>query len=99
MNKAIATVATAILAAGVLGTSATAATGKMAPKAKMVAMYQAEKCHMYFTTAQYKTYHGACPASHGKMHKVMVTPAQAKMEMAKTTKELPTEKAGAKKAM
>ena len=85
MNKAIAGLAAAVLAAGLLGASAQA---KMAPKAKMVTMYQADKCHMYFTAAQYKQFKGACPASHGKMHKVMLSPTAAKAGMAATSKEL-----------
>ena len=99
MNKTFAGLTAAVLAAGVLGTSALAATAKMAPKGKMVSMYKAEKCGMIFTAAQYKQFKGACPASHGKMHKVMLTPAAAKTGMAATTKELPAEKAGMKKAM
>jgi hypothetical protein len=55
---------------------------------KMVTMYQAAKCHMYFTPAQAKKYDYACPISKGKMAKVMVTPAVAKSGEAATNKAL-----------
>lgn len=58
-----------------------------APSAKAaptVTLYQAAKCHMYYTPAQAKIYHYACPDSKGKMTKVTVSPAVAKAEMAKT---------------
>ena len=96
MTKAFAGVAAAALLAG---TFAGTASAKTMAKPKMVTMYQADKCHMYYTPAQYKQFKGACPASHGKMHKVMLTPAAAKAGMAATTKELPAEKAGMKKPM
>ncbi|MBV9849983.1 MAG: hypothetical protein JO250_09960 [Armatimonadetes bacterium] len=87
MNKAITGLTACVLALGVLGTSAFgAAPAKKA--GKMVAMYQAEKCHMYFTAAQYKQYHGACPVSHGKMHKAMLASNKVKAAMAATDKEL-----------
>ena len=71
----------------------------MASKTKMVTMYQADKCQHDFTPTQYKEFKGACPASHGKMHKMMMTPAAAMKAEAATTKALPAEKAGMKKTM
>ena len=86
----------ALLAAVTLAVSAHAATpAKTAKPAKMVSLYQAAKCHMYFTAAQAKTYHYACPDSKGKMTKVMVAPDVAKAEIAKTNAAL----APAKKTM
>ncbi len=96
MNITTARLAAALLAAATLAGAAHAATpAKMAKPGKMVTLYQAAKCHMYFTAAQAKTYHYACPDSKGKMTKVMVSPAVAKTEIAKTTAAL----APAKKAM
>lgn len=91
MMKVFAATTGAILAIGVLAGAATAKP-IAAMKGKMVPMYQAAICHMYFTPAQAKEYHYACPASKGKMHKVMVTPAMAKMQMAKTNKEIMSKK-------
>lgn len=54
----------------------------------MVTLYQADKCHMYYTPAQAKIYHHACPDSKGKMTKMMVAPGVAKAEMAKTNAAL-----------
>ncbi len=65
---------------------------KMKP-AKMVTLYQAAKCHMYYTPAQAKKYNYACPDSKGKMTKVMVTPAVAKTGIAATDKALAPKKA------
>ena len=66
--------------------------GKMMP-AKMVSLYQADKCHMYYTPAQAKKYNYACPDSKGKMKMVKVTAAVAKMQIAKTNAELAPKKA------
>lgn len=82
------------IAAGTLLTAAHAAPAKkmMAKSAKMVTLYQAAKCHMYFTPAQAKKYHYACPDSKGKMSKVMVSPMMAKTEIAKTNMMLAPKK-------
>ena len=48
MNKTIAGLAAAVLAAGLFGRLGIR-PGQDAPKGKMVTMYQADKCHMYFT--------------------------------------------------
>ncbi len=80
MNKAFAGLLTAALAAAVV--AGPAAAKPMKPK--MVAIYQAEKCHMYYSPAQAKSDHYACPASHGRMHKMMVTPAFAAKVLPKT---------------
>ena len=84
MNKAIAGLAAAVLAAGLLGTSAQA---KMAPKGKMVKIYQAEKCHMYFSSKQAMADKYVCPDSHGKMHAMMVTSAFASKMLAPKSKK------------
>ena len=86
----------AALAAGLLAASAQAAPpktmhGKMA-STKMVSLYQADKCHMYYTPAQAKKYSYACPDSKGKMKPVKVTPAVAKAELAKTNAALAPKK-------
>ena len=96
MPKSLMTLSAAALAAGVFTASAQAAPaktvpGKMAP-AKMVSLYQADKCHMYYTPAQAKKYRYACPDSKGKMKPVKVTPAVAKAEIAKTTAALAPKK-------
>jgi hypothetical protein len=87
MTKTLTAVTGAILAVGIL-TGAATAKPMAAMKGKMVPMYQAAICHMYFTPAQAKMDHYACPISKGKMHKVMVSPAMAKMQMAKTNKAM-----------
>jgi hypothetical protein len=69
------------------------ASGKMASHGKMVSLYQADKCHMYFTPAQAKKYSYACPDSHGKMKMVKVSSAVAKAEIAKTNAALAPKKA------
>ena len=85
----------AVLAAGVLMSGVSAAPMKAAPKtsSKMVTLYQADKCHMYFTPAQAKKYNYACPDSKGKMKMVKVSPAVAKMQIAKTDAALAPKKA------
>jgi len=96
MNTTLARLSAALLAAATLALSAYAAPpAKPAKTGKMVTLYQAAKCHMYYTPAQAKIYHYACPDSKGKMTKVMVSPDVAKAEMAKTNAAL----APAKKAM
>ncbi len=92
----------AALAVGLLAASAQAApakpmhgkmaSGKMA-SGKMVSLYQADKCHMYYTPAQAKKYGYACPDSKGKMKPVKVTAAVAKAELAKTNTALAPKKA------
>jgi hypothetical protein len=82
----------AALAAGLLAASAQAAPSK-AMSGKMVPLYQADKCHMYYTPAQAKKYGYACPDSKGKMKPVKVTPAVAKAELAKTNAALTPKKA------
>ncbi len=94
MNKpAIQTIAA--LAAGFLAVSAQAAPAAMHGKAagKMVSLYQADKCHMYYTPAQAKKYNYACPDSHGKMHKVKVSSAVAAKGIAATDAALAPKKA------
>ena len=86
----------AVLTAGffVSAVSATPMKSTMTkPSGKMITLYQADKCHMYYTPAQAKMYHYACPASKGKMKMVKVTPAVAKMQMAKTSAALAPKKA------
>ena len=91
----------ATLAIGVLPVISQAAPtnamhGKMKhtkTSSKMVSLYQADKCHMYFTPAQAKKYHYACPDSHGKMKPVKVSAAVAKTEIAKTNAALAPKKA------
>ena len=82
----------AALAAGLLIVSAQAAPTKAMP-GKMVSLYQADKCHMYFTAAQAKKYGYACPDSKGKMKMVKVTAAVAKAGLAKTNAALAPKKA------
>ncbi len=97
MTKSLATLTAAALAVGVLSVSAQAAPTKATPgktaAGKMVSLYQADKCHMYFTPAQAKKYSYACPDSKGKMKPVKVTPAVAKAELAKTNAALAPKKA------
>ncbi len=94
MSKTPAALAAA-LAAALLPLAAQAAPvggmhGKMMhdKMSKTVTLYQADKCHMYYTPAQAKKYNYACPDSKGKMKLVHVTPTVAKVEMAKTSKAL-----------
>jgi hypothetical protein len=87
MNKSIAAALAASLFVTV-GASAGFCKAKAPAPAAKVTMYKAAVCGMYFTAAQAKTYHYACPISHGKMSKVMVAPSVAKMQMAKTSKAL-----------
>lgn len=101
MTKILTAAAAGILAAGFLTVSAQAAPAKamhskMKPaktSSKMVSLYQADKCHMYFTPAQAKKYSYACPDSHGKMKPVKVSAAVAKAEIAKTNAALAPKKA------
>jgi len=96
MNTTLTRLPGVLLAAATLALSAHAAPpAKPAASGKMVTLYQAAKCHMYYTPAQANLYHYACPDSKGKMTKVMVSPAVAKAEIAKTNAAL----APAKKAM
>ncbi|MGI4788236.1 MAG: hypothetical protein ACRYFS_05240 [Janthinobacterium lividum] len=86
MNKPFLTLA-AVLTAGVLVSAASAAPTKAAPAkvgSKMVTIYQADKCHMYYSVGQAKKFNYACPDSKGKMKMVKVSPAVAKMDLAKT---------------
>ncbi len=94
MTKLFAGLSLALLAASLVSTEAAPAKtmhGKMMP-AKMVSLYQADKCHMYYTPAQAKKYNYACPDSKGKMKMVKVTAAVAKMQIAKTSAELAPKK-------
>jgi len=100
MSKTSAALAATALAAALLPLAAQAAPagamhGKMmhGKMSKMVTLYQADKCHMYFTPAQAKKYAYACPDSKGKMKLVHVTPAVAKMQTAKTNAILTPKKA------
>ncbi len=86
----------AVLAAAVLAAAASAAPMKAAaPKAggKMVSLYQADKCHMYYSAAQAKHYNYTCPDSHGKMKKVTVSAAVAAKGLAATNAALAPKKA------
>ena len=62
------------------------------PAGKMVTLYQADKCHMYFSAAQAKKLNYACPDSRGKMKKVTVSAAVAAAGLAKTTAALASQK-------
>ena len=98
MTKLLPGLAAALLAAGLVSTAALAAPPKamhpkMAKPAKMVSVYQADKCHMYFTAAQAKKYHYACPDSHGKMKMVKVSSDVAATGLAKTKAALTPKKA------
>ena len=75
MIKTLTKTSVMLLCAATLCASATAAPAK---PAKMVTLYKADKCGMYYTPALAKADHYACPDSKGKMSKVMLTPAQAK---------------------
>jgi hypothetical protein len=93
MNKPSVLAALAVCLLPVVAQAAAPTKTKPAAKpAKMVTVYQAAKCHMYFSAAQAKKYKYACPDSHGKMTKVMVTPAVAKAGIASTTKMLAPKK-------
>ena len=87
-----ATLAAAVLTVSVQAAPAKTMHGKSA-SGKMVSLYQADKCHMYYTPAQAKKYGYACPDSKGKMKPVKVTPAVAKAELAKTNAALAPKKA------
>lgn len=80
----------AALAAGVLVAAVSAAPPKPAPRpaGKMVTLYQADRCRMYFSAAQAKKYNYACPDSRGKMKLVKVSAAVAKAGLAKTNAAL-----------
>ncbi len=97
MTKLLPGLAAALLAATFLPVVAQAASpkamhSKMAKPGKMVSLYQADKCHMYFTAAQAKKYHYACPDSHGKMKMVKVPAAVAMKGMAATNAALAPKK-------
>ena len=87
-----ATLAVGLLSVSVFADAPKATHGKIA-SGKLVSLYQADKCHMYFTPAQAKKYNYACPDSHGKMKIVKVAPAVAKAEIAKTNAALAPKKA------
>ena len=96
MTKFFAALAVGLLAASLSHCAQAAPAKTMHGKTasgKMVSLYQADKCHMYFTAAQAKKYNYACPDSKGKMKMVKVTPAAAKMQIAKTNMELAPKKA------
>ena len=88
------TLLSVLLMAGLAVSTTSAAPMKPAPKAagKMVTLYQADKCHMYYSAAQAKKYHYACPDSKGKMKKVTVSAAVAKAGLAKTNAALAPQK-------
>ncbi len=92
MNKTLPTLAAALLAAGLLPAASQAAPTKPKP-AKMVSVFQADKCHMLFTAGQAKKYAYACPDSNGKMKVVKVSAAVAKAGLAKTAAALASKKA------
>jgi hypothetical protein len=86
----------AVVTAGILIPSVSAAPMKSTAhkmNSKMVTLYQADKCHMYFTPAQAKKYKYACPDSHGKMKMVKVSAAVAAKGMAATNAALAPKKA------
>ena len=94
MNKSTLTLAAALLAAGLLPAAHAAPTkAKPAKMTKMVSVYQADKCHMYFTAAQAKKYQFACPDSKGQMKMVKVSAAVAKAGLAQTAAALAPKKA------
>jgi len=95
MSKTPAALAAALLPLAAQAAPAGAMHGKTMPgkTGKMVTLYQADKCHMYFTAAQAEKYNYACPDSKGKMKTVQVTPAVAKMQVAKTNAILAPKKA------
>lgn len=77
----------AALAAALLVSAASAAPMKSTTAktgSKMVTIYQADKCHMYYSAAQAKKFKYACPDSKGKMKMVKVSAAAAQMDLAKT---------------
>ena len=87
------TLLSALLMAGLAVSTTSAAPMKPAPAGgKMVTLYQADKCHMYFSAAQAKKYDYACPDSKGKMNKVTVSAAVAKAGLAKTNAALAPQK-------
>ena len=95
MTKSLTALA-AVLTAGILIPSVSAAPMKTAaPKtsSKMVTVYQADKCHMYFSAAQAKEYKYTCPDSKGKMKLVKVSAAVAAKGLAATNAALAPKKA------
>ena len=94
MNRSFTSLAT-LLTAGIFVSAASAAPAKAAPKTggKMVSIYQADKCHMYYSTAQAKKYNYACPDSHGKMKMVKVPATVAAKGLAATNAALAPKKA------
>lgn len=96
MTKLFASLAAALVAASISGTAQAAPAKSVHAKmasAKMVSLYQADRCHMYFTAAQAKQFKYACPDSMGKMKMVKVSSVVAKMELAKTNAALAPKKA------
>ena len=95
MTKLFAALAAALAAASISGTAQAAPAktvhAKVAP-GKMVSLFQADRCHMYFTAAQAKQFKYACPDSMGKMKLVKVSSAVAKVELAKTNAALAPKK-------
>ena len=79
MNKiyALAGIAACLLPA-VAHAAPTKIKAVTAKPGRIVTLYQADKCHMYFTPAQAKIDGYACPDSKGKMHLVKMTPDAAK---------------------
>lgn len=95
MTKLFAALAAALVAAGISGAAQAAPAkivhGKVA-SGKMVSLYQADRCHMYFTAAQAKQFKYACPDSMGKMKLVKVSSVVAAKELAKTNAALAPKK-------
>ena len=83
--------AAAVTATLLLSAVATAAPAK--PTGKMVTLYQADKCHMYFSAAQAKNFNYSCPDSKGKMKMVKVSAAVAAAGLARTNAALAPKKA------
>ena len=85
----------AVLTAGIFVSAASAAPMKAAlakTNAKMVTLYQADKCHMYYSAALAKKYHYVCPDSKGKMKLVKVSAAVAAKGLAATNAALAPKK-------
>ena len=88
MTRPLTRTAAALTAAAASLAAAQAAPAKPVSgkplSSKEVTLYQADKCHMYFTATQAKQYKYACPDSHGKMRMVKVGSAEAQKQMSKT---------------
>lgn len=86
----VAALTAALLVSGVSAAPPKAAAAKTG--GKTVAIYQADKCHMYYSAAQAKKYKYACPDSKGKMKMVKVPAAVAAKGLAATAAALAPKK-------